>query len=377
MRIPQFAALGVVVLAIVSSCSSSSTPDTTSEAGGDSSEVTVVNAAQSIAGAAKDGRWFSCAPSVSFDGLAPIAPGARLKITTTVAPITSIVSNVAGGLADIGGVVPEGTNSHTFEPQPSVAVDLASADVIFINGLKLEEPTKDLANANLKSGSAIVELGTRTITTDQELYDFSFPKEGGKPNPHLWTNPPLSACYAQIASEALSIADPANQAAYSANASAYIAKLEKLDVAFRAASATVPEGNRKLLTYHDAYAYFAKTYGWEVIGAIQVSSFEEPTPKEVVDLIKQVKETNVPAIFGSEVFPSPVLEQIGKEAGVKYVDVLRDDDLPGEPGDPEHSFLGLMRFDYVTMVESLGGDATVLKAFDISDVKPDTASYPQ
>ena len=82
----------------------------------------------------------------------------------------------------------------------------------------------------------------------------------------------------------------------------------------------------------------------------------------------------MPAIFGSEVFPSPVLEQIGKEAGVKYVDVLRDDDLPGEPGDPEHSWMGLMHFDYVTMTEAMGGDASALKAFEPGDVAPDTAS---
>ncbi|MGA0893213.1 MAG: zinc ABC transporter substrate-binding protein, partial [Ilumatobacteraceae bacterium] len=68
---------------------------------------------------------------------------------------------------------------------------------------------------------------------------------------------------------------------------------------------------------------------------------------------------------------------IGSETGVQYVDVLRDDDLPGEPGDPEHSFLGLMRFDYVTMVEALGGDASALLALDVADVVPDMAVYPQ
>jgi hypothetical protein len=85
----------------------------------------------------------------------------------------------------------------------------------------------------------------------------------------------------------------------------------------------------------------------------------------------------VPAIFGSEVFPSPVLEQIGEEAGVEYVDVLRDDDLPGEPGDDEHSWLGLMVFDYITMTEALGGDAAALEAFEVRNVVPDEAEYPQ
>jgi ABC-type Zn uptake system ZnuABC Zn-binding protein ZnuA len=114
-----------------------------------------------------------------------------------------------------------------------------------------------------------------------------------------------------------------------------------------------------------------------VIGAIQPSSFDEPTPKEIADLITQVRESGVKAVFGSEVFPSPVLEQIGAEAGVRYIDVLRDDDLVGEPGDAEHSWLGLMRFNYVTMVEALGGDASALKTVDVSDVTKDNATYPQ
>ena len=143
----------------------------------------------------------------------------------------------------------------------------------------------------------------------------------------------------------------------------------------REAFATVP--SRKLLTYHDAYAYFAEEYGWEVIGAIQVSDFEDPTPRDVAELIEQVEAEGVPAIFGSEVFPSPVLEQIGREAGVDYVDVLRDDDLPGEPGDPEHSWLGLMLFDYITMVTALGGDASALEAIEVRNVAPDRAEYPQ
>jgi ABC-type Zn uptake system ZnuABC Zn-binding protein ZnuA len=118
-------------------------------------------------------------------------------------------------------------------------------------------------------------------------------------------------------------------------------------------------------------------YGYTVIGAIQPSSFDEPTPKEIANLITQVRESGVKAVFGSEVFPSPIMEQIGAETGVRYVDVLRDDDLIGEPGDAEHSWLGLMRFNYVTMVEALGGDASALKTLDVSDVAKDTAVYPQ
>ena len=219
------------------------------------------------------------------------------------------------------------------------------------------------------------ELGDRTIRPDQYLYDFSFPREEGKPNPHLWTNPPYAKEYARIVRDTLVRRDPAHAGGYAANYERFAAKVDELDAAMKAATATV--ARRELLTYHDAYAYFAQHYGWKVIGAVQVSSFEEPTPREVAGLIQQVRQVGVPAIFGSEVFPSKVLAQIGTEAGVRYVDTLRDDDLPGRPGDPEHSWLGLMRFDFVTMVESLGGDASALKAVQVADVAPDRAVYPQ
>ena len=310
--------------------------------------------------------------------LGEVVQGRPLNIATTVAPITSIIANIAGGTStSITGIVPEGTNSHTFEPKPSDAASLESADVIFINGLVLEEPTKDLAIANLKESANICELGTETLPESEYIYDFSFPKEGGKPNPHLWTNPPMAKQYAQVARDLLVRRDPVNAATYEKNFVAFAVKIDALDQAIEIATATIPEDQRKLLTYHDAYAYFAKNYGYTVVGAIQPSSFDEPTPKEIAALILQVKKLGVKAIFGSEVFPSPVLEQIGLESDVRYVDVLRDDDLIGKPGDKEHSWLGLMRFNFVTIVEALGGDASALKLIDVQDVVKDGAKYSQ
>jgi ABC-type Zn uptake system ZnuABC Zn-binding protein ZnuA len=288
------------------------------------------------------------------------------------------VANIAGGSsAIITGIVPEGTNSHTFEPRPSDAATLESADIVFINGLVLEEPTKDLALANIKTGSNVCELGTEILPESEYIFDFSFPKEGGKPNPHLWTNPPMAKQYAQVVRDVLVRRDPSNASIYERNFSAFALKIDALDEATKTATATIPEDQRKLLTYHDAYAYFATNYGFTVVGAIQPSSFDEPTPKDIAELISQVKSQKVRAIFGSEVFPSTVLEQIGVETDVRYVDVLRDDDLIGEPGDAEHSWLGLMRFNFVTIVEALGGDASALKSLDVRDVAKDEAKYPQ
>ena len=330
------------------------------------------------AGAVAATKPFTCPAAAVTAGSTRSGPAkGRLQVVTTVAPITSIVANIAGDRADVQGVIPEGTNSHTYEPKPSVAKLMTTADVIFVNGLKLEDPTKELAKENALKTAQTIELGTLSISADQYVYDFSFPKEGGKPNPHLWTNPPMAKCYAQIAMSVLAKADPANAATYKANGAKYVKKVDELDSLMRDGTASIPAANRKLLTYHDAYAYFAQTYGWTVIGAIQVSDFEEPTPKEVAQLITQIKKEKVPAIFGSEVFPSPVLAQIGKETKTRYVDSLRDDDLPGAPGGVDHSYLGLMKFDFVTMVSNLGGNPAKLKAFNASDVTKDAARYPQ
>jgi ABC-type Zn uptake system ZnuABC Zn-binding protein ZnuA len=273
------------------------------------------------------------------------------------------------------GLIPEGANSHTFEPRPSDAKLLGGANLIFLNGLHLEEPTRKLAVANLKRGAKIVELGPQTITPEEEIFDFSFPKEAGDPNPHLWMNPAYAKRYAEIVEQELSRADPTDAIYFQTNYRSLAARIDELDRAIVAATASVPPANRKLLTYHDSFAYFARRYGWDVIGAIQPADFAEPTPREVAALIDQVRSLHLPAIFGSEVFPSPVLAQIARETGAHYVDDLRDDNLPGKPGDRDHSYIGLMVADVVSMTGALGGDPQPLKRLDPANLAGTNATY--
>lgn len=291
-----------------------------------------------------------------------------MSIVTTVSPITNIVHNIAGDKARIHGIVPEGVNSHTFEPSPSDARQLASADVVFTNGLGLEEPTRELADSNVRKGVEVVLLADATISRNDYIFDFSFPKAGGDPNPHLWTHPLYALRFAEIVTEALKKLAPTDAAYFDGNLKVFGERIAALDAAVVAATETVPAGNRKLLTYHDSFPYFARHYGWTVIGAIQPADFAEPTPREVARLIQQVRAAKVPAIFGSEVFSSPVLSHIAKATGARYVDDLRDDDLPGEPGAADHSYLGLMVFDFRTIVGALGGDAAAFAAVDTSNI---------
>ena len=303
----------------------------------------------------------------------------KLKVVTTVSPITSIVENIAGDRIQLEGVVPEGVNSHIFEPQPSLARLLSDADLIIANGLFLEEPTLELAEANKKDDTPILLLGDRAITPEKWQFDFSFPKQAGHPNPHLWPDPKLGLKYAELAEEQLSSLDPDNAEYYRTNLEAFRLRIEAMDAAIREAVATIPPQNRRLITYHDSWAYFALSYNLEVIGAVQPSDFAEPSAREMADLIDQIRELGLPAIFGAEEFPSRVLETIAAEGNTTYIDQLADDDLPGEPGEPDHSYLGLMRSNMRIMIPALGGNADALDEVDVSDVfeGKSGAVYPQ
>jgi ABC-type Zn uptake system ZnuABC Zn-binding protein ZnuA len=155
--------------------------------------------------------------------------------------------------------------------------------------------------------------------------------------------------------------DPSNLQYYIEYSKKYSNLLKQLDYAIKKSIETIPIENRKLLTYHDSWAYFAPRYGMKVIGAIQPSDFGEPSPKDVAELIDQIRIERVPAIFASEVFPTNIIEQIAKEANVTVVETLSDDDLPGNLGNFNHSYVGMMLENMKNMIVPLGGNIDVLK----------------
>ena len=284
-----------------------------------------------------------------------------VRVVTTVSPIRNIIENVGGDRVSVVALVPEGTNSHTFEPKPSVAREIAQADLIIVNGLNLELPTIELAEANRREGVEIVSLGEATVDPEEYVYDFSFPRDGGDPNPHLWTDPILAGAYAGHVRDALTGADPEGAAYYAANTVAFLARLEALDAAIKAAVATVPEEQRVLLTYHD-YSPLRPRYGFLSSGrpAVTFRSHRHG----VAELVGQFGRRGARHLRVGGV-PSEGWKR-SREAGAVQVATLRDDDLPGEPGDGDNTYLAMMVENVRTIVTSLGGDASALDGFDVS-----------
>jgi ABC-type Zn uptake system ZnuABC Zn-binding protein ZnuA len=167
--------------------------------------------------------------------------------------------------------------------------------------------------------------------------------------------------WSEIIRDVMVSLDATNAGAYRSNHDRFAAALGRLDDGIKRAVATIPAADRILLTYHDSFAYFARRYGMRVLGAVQPSDFSEPSPRDVRRLIDQVREHGVPAIFGSEVFPSAVLKQVARESGATFVDQLRDDELPGAAGSPSHTYIGMLVENVSIMTRALGGDAASLR----------------
>ncbi len=329
----------------------------------------------------------------------------ELAVVATVAPIADLVAVVGGDRVVVTSLVPPGADAHTYEPRPQDVVSLSEADAYVGVGLTLNDGALRLARENLPDGAPIVLLGEEMLADQDLVFDHSHGDDGqghahgdddqghahgdddqghahgddGQghahgdddqghahgddelgPNPHVWTSVRNAASMVDGIAAELSELDPDGAEYYAANAAAYRGQLGDLDDRITAAAATIPDDDRGLVTYHDAWSYFARDYDLTFATAIQPADFSEPSAGELRALIDQIRELEVPTVFGSEVFPTPVLETIAEETDATYVDDLSDDVLPGEPGEPEHSYLEMMRLNARSIVSGLGGDASDL-----------------
>ena len=295
---------------------------------------------------------------------ADVAPEAQFTVVVSDPPIADLVSQVAGDGVEVVSVVPMGADGHTYEPVPGDARTLAEADIYIENGMNLNNVVTAFAAVNYPEGTphhALSEvIPTSEVIATDSAEEIASHGHAHSFNAHFWPDLRYATMYVERISEILSDYDAANAAAYAERAATLTTQLEQMDAAFVTALATIPSANRKMVVYHDSWSYFGRRYSIPVVGAIQPTDFSEPSAAELRATIEEVRAAGVPAFFGSEVFPSDVLEVIEAESGATYVADLSDDQLPGEPGSPEHSYQGMMLANTRTIVEALGGDPSAL-----------------
>ena len=283
------------------------------------------------------------AAAVAACGGSAASPGATggLTVVTTTTVFADIVQNVGGDRVTVRSIVPAGVGPEDYEPKPDDARLLAGARLIVKNGVGLDDFLDRLLDANSTSAPVLtLGDGIPTVIVD------------GEANPHFWLDPTLVRDHYLPAIEAqLSALDPAGAATYRANAEAYAAQLDALDRSLMAKVASIPAADRKLVTFHDAFPYFARHFGFELVGVILQNFGQKPTESDLAALVNKVKAAHVRAVFSEAQFSPKLVQTLADEAGVtRVVTGLYNDALGPAPAD---TYLGMMSWNVDQIVSAL------------------------
>ena len=272
----------------------------------------------------------------------------RVLATTTM--IAEAARRIAGECVDVRGLLPVGGDPHVYEPVPQDLRAIVEADLVLYNGFGLEAWLDRLVrNAG---GERPIAVAAEGLTPIYGQY------QGGQdPDPHLWGDARNFARYVQNIERAL--ASLASQCAptFQANAAAYLAELDALDRWVRERIASIPADKRHLVTSHDAFEYYARAYGLNVLGTpIGVSTDEEASAQTVARLVDQVRATRIPALFVETTVNPRVIQRIAAETGARIGGSLYSDSL-GEPGSGADTYVGMLVHNTRVIVNALGGVA--------------------
>lgn len=319
-----------------------------------------------------------------------LSDGARLQVMATTNIVADVVAQVGGDRIDLVPVIPIGTDPHSFTPTPQDLIVLSQAQVIFINGLQLEEslmavlesldnatpivavnagvetagfgkssgehahPThEDEAHEDADHAADHADEETDVAHQDEVAEASEEDHDHAGADPHTWFNVHAVEQWVDTIEQVLSTLDPANAATYAANADAYRAELATLESELEAMVAELPLEQRKLVTDHDAFGYFAAAYDFTVIGAVipSLSTVASSSASEFAALQDQIEAEGVPAIFVGTTVNSNLATQLAADTGITvatiYTGALSDADGPAP------TYLDLMRYNMRTIVDAL------------------------
>ena len=280
---------------------------------------------------------------------AQINPSVSVVTSNTV--LADLVANVGGDTVQVRALAPAGTDPHTFQPTPESIRLLSQARVAFFNGAGLEEWWDKTIRSVKKPDVPVIELSKGLATIKRPGHSHGGHSHAEGQDPHVWLDPILVKAYVDKIRDGLSQVDPTNAGAYTERAQAYKAKLDELDAWIRTEVGKIPAARRKIVTFHNAFQYFANRYGLAVKGFIVASPGKEPSAKALAELVRRIKQEQIPAVFAEADFNSKMLEVLARDAGVKIVTNLYDGSLSSGP--PADTYLNMMRHNVTQMVNAL------------------------
>jgi zinc/manganese transport system substrate-binding protein len=300
--------------------------------------------------------------------LLPAAPrdadsAGKIKAVATFSILGDMVQQIGGDRVELTTLVGPNGDAHVFTPTPADAKTLAKADIFFVNGLGFEGWMERLAKSSGFDGKMVVASeGVVPLTMEDEEGHHHDGGKGGEEHiehdgervidPHAWQNLANGKIYVANIRDALIAADPEGKDFYAANAQKYLKAIAEEEAAVKAAIDALPESRRKIITSHDAFGYFGKAYGLEIIAPEGVSTESEASAQDVAKIIRQIKAEKIPAVFLENVTDRRLLDQIADETGAKIGGTLYSDAL-SPPGGPAATYLDMFRHNIETLSVAL------------------------
>ncbi len=281
-------------------------------------------------------------------------PSDKLEVLATTTIVGDVVSAVGGEQIQLSVLLPTGSDPHSFEPAPQDLARLEGADLIFANGAGLEEFLERLIDS-AGGQDKLVSLsdGFELLDTQIEDQGAQDADEHAGGDPHVWTDPSLVAAWVERIAQALGERDPSNAETYRENAAAYQGQLRELDTWIQEQVALVPPQDRKLVTDHKTFAYFARRYGFETVGAVipSYSTLAEPSAQEMAALEDAIRSLGVAAIFVDHSVNPGSAQRVAQDTGVRLVPVYSAS--LSEAGGEAGTYLDFMRYNTSAIVNAL------------------------
>ena len=276
----------------------------------------------------------------------------KLKVVTTTSMLTDLVKNIGGDLIEVNGLMGAGVDPHLYKASEGDVNKLFQADIIFYNGLHLEGKLVDVFEKMAKT-KLTVSLGgslDKNELIGSEYFVSNY-------DPHVWFNIQFFKQFGDRVAETLAANDPVNAKKYQENTVLYQDKLDALEVEVKSMIATLPKEKRILVTAHDAFNYFGKAYGFNVVGLQGLSTATEAGVQDVRRLSQFIIDNKVKAIFIESSVPRRTIEALQEAVLSKNHDVgiggsLYSDAL-GNAGTIEGTYVGMFRANVKTIVEAL------------------------
>ena len=299
------------------------------------------------------GLWISgCAAPSS--NISPESEN-KLLVVSTSTIIADMTEKIGGDEIEHQGIIKPGADPHIYEPVPTDSVAFEKADLIIYNGYNLEPALIKLINS---TGVKAQKLAVGEKVTPLQNQD----REDLEPDPHVWGDAENGIVMVTGIRDALIELSPEDKEIFTENANRLVEELRQVDIWIRKQIGTIPEGQRRLVTTHDAFEYYAKAYGLEMTGTlIGMSTEEQPSAQTLKNLVEEIKKTGVPAIFAETTINPKLITTVAEEAGVKLAPRELYSDSIGAPGSEGDSYTKMLVSNTQTIVEALGGEYTAFK----------------